>query len=438
MDLLGRDPSALEADLETWLGWVHPQDRDIVLMLYQECVSSRRSEYTDVDFRWLSGSGAWKWLRSVGRVVEWDETGRPLRLLGTHLDITDRKKAEDALRLTQVAVDRAVVGIYWFDAEGRLVDVNDEACRSLGYSRDELIGATTALFDPEFTDQRYAELWDQLRTSGSALFETQPRRTDGVSIIVEVACNYISVADKEYNVSFARAITARKAAETRLRHHLSSEKALADVSALMIKPGWDDLDWRLNWVLERVGSLAGAARSFLFEISKDGRRARNTHEWCGQGIAPQVAQLQALSLADAPAFYAGLQRGEVVEAEALASDHGRVFKPVLLEPGLHRLICIPVRWDDRSATPAWSRAPWASRSKCSRMRSILEHCVARSSPPSWRIVARRSRCSNATRSAPRTWSGISRRSPSIRRACVAVASTCARPSTRCSPRCARP
>jgi len=344
--MLKRDPDARSATFETWSGWLHPDDRDLVLGLYQELVSGERSEY-EADFCFMSGSGEWVWLRSVGRVVEWDDRRNPLRMLGTHLDITGRKKAEEALKLTQVAVDRAVIGITWFDADGKLFYANDEACRSVGFSREELLGCQVDKFDPDFPVERTAEFLQRLREAGSLSFESRHRRKDGSIFPVEIFSNFISVDDKNYNVAFVRDITSRKDAEAKLRYHLNSEKALADISALMIKPGWDDLDARLDWTLERVGSLAGAARAFLVEMVPDGQTASRVHEWCAEGVAPRIRGLQDLPVADDRAFLGSLERGEVAIAEVLSPAQETSAKVTPLESGSHPLICIPLRWGDR-------------------------------------------------------------------------------------------
>ncbi len=132
-------------------------------------------------------------------------------------DITERKQTEEVLRLTQIAVDRSLAGVFWFDADGALVYVNEQACRSLGYRRDELIGARIAKFDSDFSTEKRAELWQRLRTTGSFTFESRHWRKDGSQFPVEVAANYIKSGDKEYNFVFVRDITERKQAEITLR-----------------------------------------------------------------------------------------------------------------------------------------------------------------------------------------------------------------------------
>ncbi|EXJ16172.1 Periplasmic Sensor Signal Transduction Histidine Kinase [Imhoffiella purpurea] len=470
--MLGREIPDLAVGTDVWQQWLHPDDREAALGLFDECVSGTR-ERIRADFRFLAAEGRSIWIRSVARVVSRDGLGRPLRMLGTHIDITEEKRAEHAHALTLRAVDRAVVGVYQFDSEGRLVYINEEACRSLGYTREELLGERVDRFDPYITSEQLAEIERAVRVKGALRFETRHRRKDGTSFPVEVVANPIELDGHLHKFAFARDIsdrkeadealkaseafldsiivqspipilifdtwgrivranqagialfgredaseafhrynlfedermradgqleqvervfrngetlrfqsryplhtqppttleldstifplrnaageishavvyhldiTQRKAAEARLRYHLESEQALADISGWMIKSGWEDLDIRFDAMLERLGRLMCAERCFFFSLSADGLVAVNNHEWCAPGIQPQISDLQALRAADYEPFYARLRQGEIVIARAENSDYGLRFKPGLLESGPHSLICIPVMW----------------------------------------------------------------------------------------------
>nr|WP_246152199.1 PAS domain S-box protein [Roseospira navarrensis] len=469
--LFGREPTEHLVSRDVWQAWAHPDDQARVAALYEACVEGRREDMT-AEFRMRHAAGHWIWVRTAARVVQCDEFGRPTRMLGTHMDITESKRVEEALKLTQLSNDRASIGITWHDHEGRLVYANDEACRSLGYQREELLGCTVDTFNPDYPIEKVAELWDWLRKEGVGVIETRHKRKNGESFPVEVIANYIAVGDKEFALTFIRDISNRKkseqtiraseafldsiisqsplplvifdrsgavvranraafelfrvtgatdalngynlfeddrlrdgdsrtqfqrvlsegltvrlqiqfelrqspggavlhldttafplrnaegeithlaltflditdlkAAEARLRFHLESEQALADISALMLKPGWDDIDDRVDWMLRRIGELTRADRAFLFDVSADGRTATNTHEWCGPGTVPQIGDLQRLQTADYAPFYDHMLAGRAMCVRTHDSDFDLRFKPALLEPGPHSLICIPV------------------------------------------------------------------------------------------------
>ena len=143
--------------------------------------------------------------------------GRVERLIYTATDITEQKRAAAALRLTQFTVDRVDEGAFWIGPDARLIYVNDAACRSLGYSRQELLSLTVHDMDPEFPREVWPGHWEDLKRRGVLAFESRHRRKDGTVFPVEVRTNFLEFEGREYNFAFARDITSRKRAETALR-----------------------------------------------------------------------------------------------------------------------------------------------------------------------------------------------------------------------------
>jgi signal transduction histidine kinase/CheY-like chemotaxis protein len=85
-----------------------------VATAYRDYIAGKIPEYR-VEFRQRTKAGGWKWILSLGKVVEYDNAGRPLRMLGTHTDITERKQAEEALRENEIFIrtvlDNLPIGI---------------------------------------------------------------------------------------------------------------------------------------------------------------------------------------------------------------------------------------------------------------------------------------------------------------------------------------
>jgi two-component system cell cycle sensor histidine kinase/response regulator CckA len=98
--LLGYAPEEFTETNARWVERLHPDEREIVAEAYRAYVAGETPEYR-VEFRQKTRSGDWKWILSIGRIVQRDAEGRPLRMLGTHTDITKRKEAEaESARLT--------------------------------------------------------------------------------------------------------------------------------------------------------------------------------------------------------------------------------------------------------------------------------------------------------------------------------------------------
>jgi PAS domain S-box-containing protein len=131
-------------------------------------------------------------------------------------DITERKKAEDNLRLVKYSIDNAGEGIFWIDKEARLINVNEAACKQLGYSKDELLSLTVRDIDPGFSIEKWPEYWRELEKKGSLIYETLHMRKNGKTYPVELKVNYVKFGDREFNFTLARDVSKRKGIEDEL------------------------------------------------------------------------------------------------------------------------------------------------------------------------------------------------------------------------------
>jgi len=105
--MLGYDPATFRETNAAWIARLHPDDRAPVAATYRDYIAGRLSDYR-VEFRQRTRSGEWKWILSIGKVVARDASGAPLRMLGTHTDITDRRNAEEALRELNQTLEQRV------------------------------------------------------------------------------------------------------------------------------------------------------------------------------------------------------------------------------------------------------------------------------------------------------------------------------------------
>jgi PAS domain S-box-containing protein len=140
----------------------------------------------------------------------WSDDGKPVGIIGTTRDITERKKAEEQINLLKHSIDIHFDGAYWFDSNNKLIYVNDAGCRALGYQREELLGKTLSEVSPKATEKHIQELWEQLRSKKKFTTESVHRRKDGSEFPVEISSTYIQFGGKEYCCGFARDITERK------------------------------------------------------------------------------------------------------------------------------------------------------------------------------------------------------------------------------------
>lgn len=140
--MLGYEPGDFASSFDTWEELLHPEDFDRAHAIIEKSLA--QGESFDMEFRMKTREGAWKWILGRGKMVEADEEGRPLRMLGTHMDIDRRKEYEQEIlkqkRTAESYLNLAGVLFIDLDLEGNLILANDYAARLLGYSKEELVG----------------------------------------------------------------------------------------------------------------------------------------------------------------------------------------------------------------------------------------------------------------------------------------------------------
>jgi len=164
-----------------------------------------------------------------------DADGRYAGSVGLLTDITERRQLEESLRKFQSSMDRASDAVFWMDREGRFSYVNEQACLSLGYSREELMRLRLWDIDPGFSKELWAKRWEDRETVSVHRHESSHRRKDGVFFPVEVSAKHIRFSDGELHVAFVRDITERKRAEeekARLESQLIQAQKMESVGRL--------------------------------------------------------------------------------------------------------------------------------------------------------------------------------------------------------------
>ncbi len=162
-------------------------------------------------------------LRKDGSVLPVEVNARLIELEGKPCiisvvrDIGERKLLEETQMLTQSAVDRSSDAVFWVNMEGCVFKANDQACRSLGYTRDELVGMYVWDFDPNFVGVDWSARMQALRSKKSWRHESTHRCKDGSTFPVEVIANHVCYNDKECVIAFTRNLSEVKKADAALR-----------------------------------------------------------------------------------------------------------------------------------------------------------------------------------------------------------------------------
>jgi len=140
-----------------------------------------------------------------------------------------------------------------------------------------------------------------------------------------------------------RNITDRKEAERQLQYRLEFERVITSLSSRFIALAPEEIDSNIIYALQTVGEFIGADRSYVFRFSSDGTTMSNTHEWCSDGIEPQIGRLQKMPLKGFPYSIAKMIRGEILNIPRVsdlpteaAGEHTEFDNS-----GIKSVVCIP-------------------------------------------------------------------------------------------------
>ncbi len=156
--MLGYEPEEFPAKPDAWLEMVHPDDRKRALAVEEACIRNDVPAF-GVEFRMLSHDGTWRWILRRGKVIIRNADGRALRMVGTHIDMTERKQAEEALRESE-AIYRTLVEnipqkVFMKDTNSCYVSINEHLARDFGIRPADVFGKTDYDFFPRKLADKY-------------------------------------------------------------------------------------------------------------------------------------------------------------------------------------------------------------------------------------------------------------------------------------------
>jgi PAS domain S-box-containing protein len=175
-------------------------------------------------------------------------------------DITERKRMEKKLRLTEYSIEHADAQVLWVDKDARLTYATESTCKQMGYTRDEIRGLTIYDIDPK-APRPWSEHWERMKQQKTATFESFQHAKDGRQFPVEVSVNYVEYEGHEYHFVFARDISKRRELESQLRLTQFSVNRASD---LMF---WTTPGGRFVFVNDALCQQLGYAREELLGMS---------------------------------------------------------------------------------------------------------------------------------------------------------------------------
>jgi len=140
-EMLGYSLDDLEEQYETWAEHVHPDDISAAETELTRHLAGE-TDYYRAEYRMQTKEGEWRWIRDLGRVVEWDEDGDAVRAVGVHWDVTERVERERELQETkdrlELAFEGAELGLWDWDIPADELTTNDRWAEMHGYAPDDI------------------------------------------------------------------------------------------------------------------------------------------------------------------------------------------------------------------------------------------------------------------------------------------------------------
>ncbi len=206
--------------IETWQTLCHADDLEATMAVVNQ-MFRRELDYYDFEFRLRHKAGHWVWILARGQIVEWDDQDQPLRMSGTHTDISERKQGEQELTLAASVFTHAREGILITDPKGRIVDTNSAFTRITGYSLEDVVGKSPNILNSgQQKSGFYRGMWRDILHKGYWAGEVWNRRKNG-----EMFAEYLTISavyDRYQNVQnyvgIFSDITSAKRHQQQLEH----------------------------------------------------------------------------------------------------------------------------------------------------------------------------------------------------------------------------
>jgi len=215
--IMGTDPAKGELDWPGFIQLIHPHDVQRFESEINDALTGDQ-EYVS-EFRFLRPNGDVRTLEARGHVIR-DAAGRPLRMIGTSMDITERKQAEEELKKLSQAIEQSPASVVITDLKGNIEYVNSKFCEVTGYAFEEAIGQNPRVLKSGHTPPKvYRKLWQTIKAGDEWRGEFRNKKKNGELYWESATISPLKSADGSiaYYLAVKEDITDRKKMEESLR-----------------------------------------------------------------------------------------------------------------------------------------------------------------------------------------------------------------------------
>lgn len=274
---------------------VADENREEIKRIGLEAIKNKEIIH-NLENKLLTKDGQSVWVLTNGMPMIGDN-GESLGHSGLDINITDRKKAEYLIlkeqRFANIIVQASAAFYVAMDSNGRVILMNESMLKALGYELNEVIGTNyLSTFVSEEERGSLSQTFDKIiKYKKSTINENLILAKDGKKMLVEWHGRPIfnEMGDFDFFFGIGIDITERRRSEDTLIHRLAVEETIAQISKRFAN--FEDLDDAINLSLKDLGEVTNTDRVYVFILNKDKSKMDNTHEWCKEGVNPEINNL---------------------------------------------------------------------------------------------------------------------------------------------------
>ncbi len=268
-----------------WDQMIHPDDLSKIHESFQE-IHSTPSYSAAREYRILRKDGKVQWVHEQIQNI-CDSSGKPMMVQGALYDITDRKRAEEALRRSEeryrTILEEMEEGYFETDLAGNLTFVNDAGCRNLGYPREELIGMNNRMYADEENAKKVFQALSKLYRTGEPcrVFDYETIKKDGTKAISELSASLMRDSEGK-PIGFrgtSHHVTERKQMEEALREGEERYRTLLET----MEEGYYEVDL--------TGNLTFINDSFSKMHARENMLGMNNRQYMSKEMARRVYEM---------------------------------------------------------------------------------------------------------------------------------------------------
>jgi len=276
--IMGTDIAAGELDWANFTELIHPEDAQRFEFEINEALGGDKDYISQ--YRFLRPNGDVRTLEARGHVIR-DAAGRPIRLIGTSMDITERQQAEEELKKLSLAVEQSPASVVITDLKGTIEYVNPKFCEVTGYTLAEAIGQNPRILKSVHTPPEiYRELWKTIKAGREWRGEFQNKKKNGEIYWESAIISPLKSADGStaHYLAVKEDVTERKKMEESIREKEARFRGYfehSQVGLAVTSPtkGWVEANGQLQrmfgYTLDELGSITWAELTHPDDLESD-------------------------------------------------------------------------------------------------------------------------------------------------------------------------